>query len=179
MPHVIEPASTGRASCRACQQRIAAGELRLGERVPNPYGDEGTETTHWYHVPCAAFTRPQAFLEASSSSPLSIDRRAELEAEAAMGVQHERLARVRAAERAPTGRATCRHCHELIGKGAWRIALAYFEDGRFTPAGYVHLACARPYLDTAAILPRIAHFSPALEPADLEKIEALLRGPRA
>jgi len=147
MPHVIEPASTGRAACRACGARIAAGELRFGERVPNPYGDDGSETTHWYHVACAAFARPEAFLAVlADAGAAAIDRRDVLEAEAALGAQHHRLPRVRAAERAPTGRATCRACRALIPKDGWRIALAYYEDGRFSPAGYIHLGCARPYL---------------------------------
>ena len=64
MSHTIERAPTGRAKCRGCGEKIAAGERRLGERVPNPFGDDGSETTLWYHVRCAAFTRPEAFLEA-------------------------------------------------------------------------------------------------------------------
>ena len=75
MPHTIERAVTGRAKCRGCNERIAAGQQRFGERVPNPYGDEGSETTHWYHVACAAFTRPEAFLEALPSLRDPIDNR--------------------------------------------------------------------------------------------------------
>ena len=56
MPHVIETASSGRAKCRGCGEKIAAGELRFGERLPNPFA-EG-ETTHWFHLECAAFKRP-------------------------------------------------------------------------------------------------------------------------
>src|SRR5262245_31578888 len=60
--HVIEPASTGRAKCRGCGERIAAGEMRFGESAPNPFG-EG-ETTQWFHLECAAFKRPDPLLEA-------------------------------------------------------------------------------------------------------------------
>ena len=63
MPHIIEAAKTGRAKCRGCTQPIAAGVLRFGERVPNPFADDGGETTQWYHVPCAAFMRPESFLQ--------------------------------------------------------------------------------------------------------------------
>lgn len=33
----------------------------------------------------------------------------------------------RAAERASTGRATCRQCKTLIPKGTWRLALAFYD----------------------------------------------------
>ena len=174
MAHTIEPAPTGRAKCRACGGQIAAGVLRFGERVPNPYGDDGSETTHWYHVPCAAFSRPESFLAGLGSSEPTIERRELLETEAALGVQHHRLPRLRVAERAPTGRATCRSCRELIAKDAWRIGLAYYEDGRFSPGGYVHLTCAPAYFGTPAILPRLTHFSPSLAADDLREIEHAL-----
>ncbi len=134
MPHVIERASTGRAKCRTCDDKIGAAELRFGERVPNPFGDDGSETTLWSHPACAAFTRPDAFLEALAATADVIDNRDVLEREAALGAAHHRLPRVRAAERAATGRATCRACKTPIDKGAWRIALAFYEDGRFSPA---------------------------------------------
>ncbi|NIL99791.1 MAG: hypothetical protein GTN89_02335, partial [Acidobacteria bacterium] len=60
MPHVLEPATSGRAKCRGCGQAIKKDEIRLGEKLPNPFA-EG-EMTHWYHPPCAAFKRPETFL---------------------------------------------------------------------------------------------------------------------
>jgi hypothetical protein len=35
MPHLFEPAPSGRAECRGCGRRIQRGELRFGERLPN------------------------------------------------------------------------------------------------------------------------------------------------
>ena len=61
MPHVAEYASSGRAKCRGCDQKIAKGELRFGERQPNAFGDG--EMTLWFHAPCAAFKRPEPYLE--------------------------------------------------------------------------------------------------------------------
>src|SRR6478736_6926755 len=66
MPHVIEPATSARAKCRGCDQKIDKGELRFGERQPNAFG-EG-EMTLWFHVPCAAFKRPEPFLELARAS---------------------------------------------------------------------------------------------------------------
>ena len=49
-PWKIEPAKSSRAACRACKEKIAKGELRLGE--PSEY--EGNVSYRWYHLACAA-----------------------------------------------------------------------------------------------------------------------------
>jgi len=170
MPHLIESAKTGRAKCRACGKPIAAGALRFGERVPNPFADDGGETTHWFHVPCAAFTRPEAFLLTLPSITDPLPDREHLEQAAQAGVAHRRLPRVAGAGRASSGRAVCRHCKETIAKDNWRIALAYYEEGRFAPSGFIHLGCAREYLETTDVLDRVRNFSPDLTDADAEEI---------
>jgi hypothetical protein len=174
MPHTFERAPTGRAKCRGCTKRIAAGELRFGERAPNPFAEGDAETTHWYHVPCAAFTRPEPFLEALTSTTETIDDRATLELHARAGIEHRRLPRVTTVERAATGRAACRSCRQPIVKGAWRISLDYYEDGRFAPAGFIHPACANAYLETTDIVDRLRHFSPAVTSEELDEIRAEL-----
>lgn len=173
MPHVIEAAKTGRSKCRACGQPIAAGSLRFGERVPNPFADEeGSETTHWFHVPCAAFIRPASFLEALTATTEIVPDRAAVEREAQLGVGHRRLPRATSAGRAPSGRATCRACKKPIEKGAWRITLMYYEDGRLTPGGFIHLSCAGTYFETTDLIGRLRHFSPELGKRDWTEIEA-------
>ena len=62
MPHTIEPATSGRAKCRGCGQAIAKEELRFGERLPNPFADD-SEMTLWFHIPCAAYKRPESLQE--------------------------------------------------------------------------------------------------------------------
>ena len=170
MAHTIEAAKTGRAKCRGCGEPIAAGTLRIGERVPNPFGDEGSETTLWYHVPCTAFLRPEVFIEVAAATTESIADRALLEHEANLGVAHRRLPRATAAGLAPTGRATCRSCKQMIEKDTWRIALLYFEDNRFSPSGFIHIRCAKEYLETTEIFGRLKHFSPQLTDAELQEI---------
>lgn len=172
MPHVFETAPTGRAKCRGCGEKIAAGELRFGEGLPNPFG-EG-EATHWFHLDCAAFKRPGPLLEAlagASPPPPGSER---LESEARSGVEHERLQRIDGAERSPTGRAQCRHCRETVPKDAWRIRLVFYEDGRFQPAGYLHLRCAPAYFGTADVLARVQRFSPGLGEPELAELRAEL-----
>ena len=175
MPHVIEPATSARAKCRGCDLKIDKGELRFGERQPNAFG-EG-EMTLWFHVPCAAFKRPEPFLEvARESAEPAVTA---LISTAEDGIAHRRLPRVNGAERAKTGRAHCRSCRELIEAGTWRIALTFFEEYRFAPSGFIHAACAADYFETIEILDRVVHFSPDLDRSDLDDLARALRAKRA
>ncbi len=178
MPHVIEPAASGRAKCRGCGQPIAKDELRFGERLPNPFGDG--EMTLWFHLACGGYKRPEPLLEALTTSDhreaIGAEEEEALRAEVQTGIDHRRLPRIDGVSRAPTGRARCRNCREPIDKDSWRIGLVYYEEGYFNPSGFIHIRCWRPYfeaeeLDAAAVIVRLAHFSPDLEDRDLAEIE--------
>jgi hypothetical protein len=160
MTHALEAASSGRAKCRACSQTIGKGEVRFGERAPNLFGDG--EMTLWFHPACAALAHPEPLLELiEAAEDLSLlDDVASLEQLAKLTQQHESLRRISGGQRSPTGRAKCRHCHEVIEKESWRIGLGFFEDGRMQPGGFIHEACAEDYFGTADILDRVRHFSP-------------------
>jgi len=173
VPHIIEPAPTGRAKCRGCGERVAAGELRFGESVPNPFADG--ETTHWFHPECAAYKRPEPFLEAAQARTETLPDGERLVAEAKRGVQHPRLPRIDGAQRDPSGRAQCRSCKTPIAKGDWRIALVFYEEGRFMPSGFIHAPCAETYFGTADVLPRVKHFARSLGVEDLRGIAAELQ----
>jgi hypothetical protein len=170
--HVVEPATSGRSKCRACGEHIAKGVMRLGERLPNLFG-EG-DMTQWFHPACAAYKRPQLFLEAAQAGAVGIDDNGVLESVARVGVTYRRLPRINGVERAPTARSHCRHCRELIQKDAWRIALVYFEEGYFSPGGFIHLSCAPAYFETTDLLDRLRHFSPNLTDSDVEQLRAQL-----
>jgi hypothetical protein len=178
MSHVIEHAASGRAKCRGCGARIAKDELRFGEKEPNAFG-EG-EMTLWFHLPCAAFKRPEPFvamLDGVQEEEISADELGVAQAlkpAAEFGIAHRRVPRIDKVERAPTGRARCRCCREPIPKDSWRIGLVFFEEYRFQPSGFIHAACARAYFDTTDVLDRILHFNPALDPGELQEIEATL-----
>ena len=176
MAHKIEPASSARAKCRGCGRKIAGGELRFGEVLKNPFADG--DMTHWFHLDCAAFKRPEPILETLEAQGEPVEGQERLVAEARRGIAHRRLPRVDGAGRAPTGRAQCRSCRSTIDKGAWRIALVFYEEGRFEPAGFVHAGCALPYFETTDILPRVRRFSPDLREEDLAELEAELARPR-
>jgi hypothetical protein len=174
MPHVIEPAASGRATCRGCGRRIAAAEWRFGERLPNPFAEGEAEMTRWFHLWCAAFRRPAPLLDTLPEAPADLPDRDRLDREARLGVDHRRVPRVGAASRAPSGRATCRACRDLIEKGVWRIALVFDQEGRFVPSGFIHAPCAAGYFETAAILPRVRHFSPDLADEEADEIGRLI-----
>jgi hypothetical protein len=141
--------------------------LRFGERLPNLFG-EG-ETTLWFHPACAAYKRPQSFLEALGPESDVPDRTA-LECAANRGVTHRRLPRIDGAERSPSGRASCRSCREPIVRDSWRIRLAFFEEGRFLPGGYVHVTCRLPYFGIDDILDQLLHFSRELRVDEREEL---------
>jgi hypothetical protein len=164
MAHLFEPAATSRSKCRGCTRPIQRGELRFGERVPNVFG-EG-ETTLWFHPLCAAYKRPQSLLEALAGTGDRVPDREDLERVTLGSLAHERLQRIDGAERSPSGQARCRSCHEPIERGSWRIRLVFYNEGRFAPGGYVHLACRKVYFETDETLDPALHFSPALSDAD-------------
>lgn len=168
MGHVFEPAASGRSKCRGCTRAIARGELRFGERLPNLFG-EG-EMTLWFHPLCAAYKRPQSLLDGLMEATAEVTAREQLERAASASNAQRRRPRIDGAEKAPSGQARCRSCREPIEKGRWRIRIAYYEEGRFFPGGFVHVACRLVHFETEDILEQVLHFSPDLtaeERADL------------
>lgn len=169
MPHRIEPSPSGRARCRACRSGIAKSDLRFAESVPNPVADG--ETSHFYHLACAAERRPGPFAELLASDAreqlvASIERLATLEAAAGTARAHHRLERLGAIERAKTGRAKCRQCRQVIEKQGLRIALQPIEDGMMQAWGFLHLGCVAGYVGTHPDPERLTRYS-ALSDEDL------------
>jgi hypothetical protein len=169
MSHIFEVAPSARSKCRGCGQPIERGVLRFGERLPNPFS-EGGDMTAWFHPMCAACKRPESVLQALGETPEGVADREQLERMARSGVEHPKLARIDGAERATSGQAKCRSCHEPIARGAWRIRLAFWEEGRFSTGGYVHLDCRKAYFDTDEVLDRLLHFSAGLGDVEREEL---------
>lgn len=165
--HILEPAASGRAKCRGCNQPIAKGELRFGERLPNPFAD-GVMTV-WFHLPCAALKRPESFTELREEPAAKA-----YAGEVAQGLDYPRLPRINGVQRAPSARAKCRHCRETIARDDWRIVLTIFEEGVFGSAGFLHVACSEGYFGTGRISERLWHFAPELTDEDRSEITKLL-----
>jgi hypothetical protein len=173
VPDLISPAASGRAKCRGCGRNIANGSLRFGEAAPNPYA--GGETHVWFHLSCAALMRPDKFLPVLKASSDIHEDRAWLEQTASFGIEHPRLPRLLRAERASSGRATCRSCRELIAKGDWRFSLQMFEEGRPTPIGNIHAGCADAYFGVVeSVLERATRLAPGLEESELNDLRRAL-----
>ena len=149
--------------------------MRFGECLPNLFG-EG-EMTLWFHPLCAAYKRPQSLLETLPGANEDLPEREKLERAAQASVTHRRIPRIDGAERAPSGQATCRSCRELIAKGSWRIRIVFYEEGRFSPGGYIHLTCRNAYFETDDVLDAVLHFSPALSDEDRQELARAFRFP--
>ncbi|MCZ6642823.1 MAG: hypothetical protein O7G86_17070 [Gammaproteobacteria bacterium] len=172
MAHIIEPAASGRAKCRGCSKPIAKDELRFGERLPNPFADG--EMTLWFHLLCAALKRPESLNETLQTSTTDITDRQSLVEHIEFGLEYRRVERINGVEKATSARARCRSCREVISKGQWRIPLVFFEEGMFNATGFVHVACAAQFFETAEILFYIEHFTEDLCPEDLEEVKLSL-----
>jgi hypothetical protein len=192
---VFALATTGRAGCKACGEKIAKGELRLGEKLHNPYVD--ADTLYWFHAECAAYRRPESFMagvqalqapsvaaspadgsSAASDQPAAETAPIEIPAAwlsiAQSGLAHYRLARVARLEVAPSGRAHCRHCKQPIAKAALRYALTIFQDGRFDPMGFIHFECDAAYFGVRVDLGRAERVATELSPEQRDLVRTLL-----
>lgn len=175
MPDLVAPSPSARAKCRGCGRPIDKGELRFGEADNNPFG-EG-ETHRWFHLRCAALKRPERFGPMLEATP-DVPERDALSSWVKSSLEHPRLVRILRGERAPSGRAHCRHCREIVDKGALRVALEIWEDGRFNPMGSIHATCAPSYFGTRDLLPRIELASPDLSKEDLAELgEVIAKAP--
>lgn len=130
--------------------------------------------TLWFHPLCAAYKRPEAVLQALAEASADPPDRATLEGAARASSGHRRLARIDGAERAPSAQAKCRGCKERIEKGAWRIRLVFFEEGRFMPSGYLHLDCRQAYFEDHDARDAVLHFSPDLGDEERAELSGLL-----
>jgi hypothetical protein len=133
--------------------------------------------THWFHLTCAAYRRPEPLLETLAAATDALADADQLKQQAQLGVTHRRLPRVSTAGRASSGRAACRACKEAIAKDSWRIALVFYDDGRFAPSGFIHAGCTGSYIETTDILDRVKHFSPVAPGADLDALGAAISSP--
>lgn len=132
--------------------------------------------TLWFHPLCAAYKRPQALREALATTDVLIPDREILEQAARCSAAAGRRARIDGAELSPSGQARCRHCREPIARGSWRIRLVFYEEGRFSPGGYIHLDCRGSYFEVDDVSQQVLHFSSALEDNDRASLISALGG---
>jgi hypothetical protein len=146
MAHKIEPAPTGRASCRGCKQAIAKGELRFGEEFQNAYSEDGGMSFRYWHLACAATKLANEVRDALAAYDGEVPDRGALEAVIEGHVRPE----FPYAEHAPNGRAKCRACEQSIKKGELRLAFERIFESPMGPtkgAAYTHPRCLTSYLE--------------------------------
>ncbi|MFT4541193.1 MAG: hypothetical protein ACI841_005378 [Planctomycetota bacterium] len=124
---IIEGARSARARCKTCRKKIDKGALRLGILVVGPYGPGHM----WHHLNCAAgrlFDKVEeayaveAWKEAAEEVKVPTLDSLRLLKEKAVE-KKAKAKRPPYAERAPSGRSSCKHCSETIEKDAWRIVM--------------------------------------------------------
>jgi hypothetical protein len=118
--------------------------------------------TLWFHPMCAAYKRPEPILQTLAQEAEPVPDREALEHVATRSSSHRRLPRIDGAERAPSGQAKCRSCREPIARGTWRIRIVFYEEGRFSSGGFMHLGCRRAYFESDDVLDPMLYFSPDL-----------------
>jgi hypothetical protein len=178
MPHVIEEAKSGRASCRTCKQPIAKGELRLGEEVPNAFS-QGEMTYNWHHTPCAAKKKPAALKQALETTTLDVPNKDELMQTIETSGKTEKPTSFPYAEHAPTSRSSCISCGEKLEKGDIRVAIETEVDtGAFTRKGpgYLHPACAIEHTEDDELFEKVKANSLNLGASELEALQEEMEG---
>jgi len=178
MPHTIEIAKSGRATCRGCRQKIEKNVVRFGEEVPNMFSEEGGTTFRWWHLECAATKGKLAneVRDALKSWTGEVPDRDNLEKTIAENLHAD----YPYAERAPNGRAHCRVCDETIAKGDLRVAFERVVEtgmGLQRGAGYLHSTCTLGYEDAAkmgkdALQKALREHSTKLSAADKDTLAA-------
>ena len=172
MPDLIEPSKTARAKCRRCGEKIEKGTLRFGERVENAFGDG--EATLWFHIACAAEKRPDKLLGAFSSFDGQVPDRSELEIVCQAGIENPKLATVRRAEAAPTGRARCQSCREKIPKSSLRVAIEREDEMGMASVSFIHAGCAVEHLGSRGLLDKLRRMISNLSDEEIAQLESAL-----
>jgi hypothetical protein len=143
--HKIEPAPTGRASCRGCKEPISKASPRFAEEFRSPYADGGGVSFRYWHLACAAKKLANETGEALARYDAAIDDRESIEA---LVREHARPD-MPYAERAGSGRARCRACDTTIKKGELRVAFARVYESPTGPengVAHAHPKCVARYL---------------------------------
>jgi hypothetical protein len=146
MPHRVEVAPSGRASCRGCKQTIAKGLPRFAEEAANPFSEEGGMSFRYWHLMCAAPKLANELAAALTAFDGPIDDRAAVDAAIAEHLRPE----APYGERAGSGRAKCRACDETIKKGELRVAFERVFESPMGPqkgVAYAHPKCVGAYLE--------------------------------
>jgi poly [ADP-ribose] polymerase len=171
-PFRIEPAKSSRSKCKVCRRAIPKDSLRMGVLIEGPFGTGYL----WHHLKCMAKRDFSKVEEAYSAQcwdegvePPVLDSMRGLADAADKKKKEKKTAPY--IERAPSGRARCKHCGELIEKDDFRFGMLrkveFFGQERHAVVN-VHPECVMEEMD---------HEDSAVEISDLEpKVRAQSQG---
>ncbi|MFX0124793.1 MAG: hypothetical protein ACFFAE_14275 [Candidatus Hodarchaeota archaeon] len=155
---IIEPAKSGRASCRNCRGKILKGEFRIGIPYQFTKADGEIVTSYgYYHPECSPQDKIKSILEILESLASidsanrvkiteSLNKRLEERIESQNGVKQKAFL-----ESSKSSRGACRICEKNIDKGIFRVAeptQVELDDGRkFFSHKFFHVNC---YLESVS-----------------------------
>ncbi|MFX1516120.1 MAG: hypothetical protein ACFFC6_07420 [Promethearchaeota archaeon] len=154
---IIEPAKSGRATCRGCREKILKGDYRVG--IPYQFTRSDGETISsygYYHPECTPKDKLEIVFEVLENSTLigSVDKEkiTEFLKQSQKKVESPQASsspRKPFFELSKSSRGVCRVCEKKIEKGIFRVAeptQVELDDGRkFFSHKFFHVEC---YLDT-------------------------------
>jgi ferredoxin len=165
---IIEPAKSGRASCRNCRRKILKGEYRIGIPYQFTIPDGETVTSYgYYHPECSPQDKIKTILKALGSST-SIDSANRVKIEKSLNKSLEESVesppsrsesqQLPFLESSKSSRGICRICEKKIEKGILRVAeptRVELDDGRkFFSHKLFHVKC---YLESVSEVKSIFH----------------------
>jgi len=169
-PYVIEGARSGRSKCKTCRRAISKGALRVGFLVEGPYGIGYM----WHHLNCAAKRHlprvEEAYEEqawnAAKEPPQKLPSIEELRQLQEKSEEKRKTRKeIPHAELAPSGRARCKQCGNIIEKDSVRVVLGrsveFGSQVRLTPIN-IHPGCVVAALDEEDCGTESAGFAQAL-----------------
>ena len=137
----IEPAKTGRASCRFCRQKIMIESIRIGIPYQFTRPDGKTITSYgYYHPECVPIERIESILDILSSTS-SIGSEAMIELTKSLKKRQKEGDKTPQPQReispflepSKSSRGACKICEKKMEKGTLRVAeptQVELDDGR-------------------------------------------------
>ena len=175
-PFRIEPAKSNRSKCKVCRRPIPKESLRMGVLIEGPFGTGYL----WHHLKCMAKRDFPKVEEAYAANcwdagvePPALDSMRGLAEVADKKKKEKKTAPY--IERAPSGRARCKHCGELIEKDDFRFGMSrkveFFGQERHAVVN-VHPECVMAELDHEDCAVDISELEPKVRAQSVGMSEA-------
>ena len=159
---IIEPAKSGRASCRSCRGKILKGEYRIGipYQFTRPDGESIT-SYGYYHPECAPQDKIEVIIEILEKKSIDSEDKDKIRESLRKRLEESpqsssELLQMAFLEPSKSARGNCRICEKKIEKGILRVAeptQVELEDGRkFFSHKFFHIKC---YLESKSDLQSI------------------------